>query len=409
MFVDDVRRLGADVEETWDKTGDDPGAFPEIASTAMERHGLHEGFNDVGFATWFGRLAELPCQFDSKSLFGAPSIALWGSGKFVVEIYFTNEPDAAIHDHNFSGAFGSLIGEAIHCVYRLAGAVHPEPGITLTRLDLEMVEQLREGMVRTIHHGRRLVHRVWHIGRPTVGLCVRTISVPLPLRQYAYYPPGFGIEVRGPLSSGDLFQSQMTFMHFLADTSPHQLEWYIEQVIDHSRDPRLTFNLVLSLFDRASVDIIEHLAMINRLLERLQYRYGAWVDAFGAALEHRLQEKQLLWHAMHDGDHRLLAVLLQTHGERSAIDDAIRRFRDVDRTDIWIADRLTELIEQGGIRLCMDGFQYGILRDVILGRSETEAIAVAMSRSNVPTSASQVREFCAALRQVDILQPLIQK
>jgi hypothetical protein len=100
-------------------------------------------------------------------------------------------------------------------------------------------------------------------------------------------------------------------------------------------------------------------------------------------------------------------MLLQTYRQRSAINDAIRRFRDVDQTDIWIVDRLVEMIGRGGIRLSFEPFQYHVLRDLILGRSETEAIAAAMSRSDLGVNASQVREFCAALRQVDILKPLI--
>ncbi len=406
MFVGDARRLGADVEKSWEKTGNDAEVFPEIAGTAIERHALHERFDQLEFATWFGRSVGLHSHLDTGSASRSPSLTLWRNDRFVVDLQFWSAPDTTFRDHGYSGAFAILTGETIHCIYRLEFIAHPEPGIMLAKLDLETVDQLREGMVQSVYQERPFIHRPRHIDRPTVTLSVRSIPTPLPVGHYEYYRPGFAIEITHTRFNHDPFKTEMAFMHYLADTDPHQLEWYIEQVTDHSQDRRLTFRLVLSLFDRVPVDVLEHLALINRLLDRLQDRYGAWVDAFGVALEHRLREKQVEWSVMHDVDHRLLAVLLQTYGERSAIDDAVRRFRGVDRTDIWIAERLKEMIAQGAIRLSMEDFQYNILRDLILGWSETDVIAVAMSRSNMPTSPSRVREFCAALRKVDVLEPL---
>ena len=92
----------------------------------------------------------------------------------LIDIYFWIDPETSLHDHGFVGAFTNLAGESLHCVYGLGSVAEPAPGVILSSLDLQTVERLDQGSVRPILGGRKFVHRVWHISRPTVTMCVRT-------------------------------------------------------------------------------------------------------------------------------------------------------------------------------------------------------------------------------------------
>ena len=54
----------------------------------------------------------------------------------------------------------------------------------------------------------------------------------------------------------------------------------------------------------------------------------------------------------------------------------------------------------------VNDFQFSVLRDLILGRSEAEVVAATSAREGHEQSVDDLQRLCSALKQIDIFQPL---
>ncbi len=214
-------------------------------------------------------------------------------------MYFWTTPETTLHDHGFAGAFTNLLGESLHCVYRLGSVDEPEPGVLVTDLNLQAVEMLDKGSIRPILAGRQFVHRITHLSRPTVTLVVRTVGARSAL-QYTYSYPSIGIQQRRQDEQDQLLQKRRGFLSFLAMTGNRHLEVYVKQLVDQS-DAREALGYVLRLNTDAEMDPLEHFSLLNRFLEHLEARYGSWIDKLGSALLYQIKESRVNWHRIRGG------------------------------------------------------------------------------------------------------------
>ena len=366
----------------------------------------HDRFDLAEFADWLTRTEDLPEQLDPTSRFGDPPITVWRASRFVVDLYFWTTPETALHDHGFAGAFTNLLGESLHCIYRLGAVDEPEPGVMVTDLDLQAVELLDKGSIRPILGGRQFVHRVTHISRPTVTMAVRTVCTSPIFRPYLYFYPSIGIEVRqNAEEQGQLLQKRRKFLSFLATTGNPYLESYVKRLVDRS-DAREALRYVLKLSYDADMHPLEHLSLLNRFLEQLEARFGAWTDEFGAALAYQIKESRVHWHQIQDVDERFLAAVLLSLPTRSEIIATVKKYREPTNPLEWVVERLKGMIEAKALAVTIDDFQFSLLRDLILGRSEAEVVDAALARDGHGQSAGDLRKLCSALRQIDIFEPL---
>lgn len=406
MLIEIVRHLGEEVEEAWARADYAIDAFAPIAASNLERYALHEQFDLGEFSDWLSQTDELAKQLGPRSRFGDPPITLWSSSRFVIDIYFWINPETALHDHGFAGAFTNLTGESLHCIYGLGSVEEPAPGVMLSSLDLQTVELLDKGSIRPILGGRKFVHRVWHLSRPTVTVCVRTTGEQPRFGQYTYFYPRVGVEERRKQEEQDeLLRRRRQFLSFLASTGDARLEHYMENLIKKA-DARQALKFVLALDNNSETGILEHLSRLDRLLDLLEARYGAWVGEFTASLEYRLRENRVKWHELRDVDQRFLAAVLLTFSNRAEVIEAVREFRGASEPIEWIIERLKGMIDSEGLAVILDDFQFAVLRDLILGRPEAEVVAAALADGRHELTEADLQRLCSALKQIDVFQPL---
>jgi hypothetical protein len=406
MLIELARQLGNEVDERWARKGYALDAFASVAADTIERLSPHDRFDLAEFANWLAQTEDLPEQLDPRSRFGDPPITVWRTSRFVVDLYFWTTPETDLHDHGFTGAFTNLLGESLHCVYRAGLVEEPEPGVMVTDLELQAVQLLVKGSIRPILGGRRFIHRVTHLSRPTVTLTVRTIDTGSTFRQYSYLYPSIGIEVSDRSDEQDqLSRKRRRFLSFLATIGHLGLESYVKQLVDRS-DTRDALKYIAKLNKDADLQPLEHFGLLNRLLEQLEARYGAWIDKFGSALEHQIKEGRVNWQPIHDVDQRFLAAVLLALPSRREVIETIKRYRDPTDPVGWLVGRLQGMIEAEGLAVVINDFQFSVLRELILGRPEAEVVEAALAGEGHGQSASDLRGLCAALRQIDILQPL---
>jgi hypothetical protein len=276
----------------------------------------------------------------------------------------------------------------------------------LSSLDLQTVERLDKGSIRPILGGRKFVHRVWHISRPTVTMCVRTAGGEPKLGQYTYFYPRVGVEERRKQEEQDeLLQRRLKFLAFLASTGGAYLEHYVENLIKNA-DARQAIKFVLALNNNSETSILEHLALLDRLLDLLEGKYGAWVGEFAESLEYQMRENRVNWRELRDLDQRFLAAVLLTFSNRAEVIEAVREFRGANQPIEWIIERVKGMIDSDGLAVNLNDFQFAVLRDLILGRSEVEVVAAAVADEGHEQTEADLQGLCSALKQIDFFQPL---
>ncbi len=107
--------------------------------------------------------------------FGERPVTVFRGKNFFVDIYIWTEQDTSLHDHSFSGAFQILRGSAVQRRYRYnSKRINPQNHITEGSLIYQKTEKLTKGSICPINLGESFVHRVIHLEKPTVTICVRT-------------------------------------------------------------------------------------------------------------------------------------------------------------------------------------------------------------------------------------------
>src|SRR4030095_10603662 len=109
--------------------------------------------------------------------------------KFHIDIYYWLDGTTTIHQHGFSGAFQVFLGSSVHSQYSFEHERRITPHFSVGRVCLNSVELLKEGDIRTIIPGRRFIHSLFHLDRPSATITIRTYETPSALPQYDFLKP----------------------------------------------------------------------------------------------------------------------------------------------------------------------------------------------------------------------------
>ena len=152
------------------------GTLAHVASGALPRIENYAYTNYSGFYNTFGQ----------------PPITIFNNEKFVVDIYFWMHADTSIHDHSFSGAFKVLHGRSLHEEFHIQKIKAYSKDVLKTNVSRFKSESLKAGDTRAIIAGNEFTHRVIHLDKPTITLCIRTVN-DLAKLQWHHFSNGLSI------------------------------------------------------------------------------------------------------------------------------------------------------------------------------------------------------------------------
>src|SRR5215204_5691537 len=187
--IDLLMELGPLVETRWRKTDYDEEFFPDIAAQALTEAALHSRVDPWQVIRWLENVTQLPRQVDIDGKFGNPPITLYDGPRFHISVYFWVDGTTTIHQHAFAGAFQVLLGSSIHSHYTFKTNRAINAHFQTGQLTLEESKLLAKGDVRKIIPGRRYIHSLFHLDRPSVSLIIRTHQSLSGLPQYNYLRP----------------------------------------------------------------------------------------------------------------------------------------------------------------------------------------------------------------------------
>lgn len=168
------------------------GSESEFAPVAAQTLGEVDisPFRDTGaLLRWVNKDPTIPPGRAGENDYGEPTITLYRSAGFRIEVIFWHRKPIAIHDHGSPGAFTALSGARLHNQYEFLGRSPLSAGIETGKLTRTSTELLDSGDVRQIHCLDRFIHSLFLLEPVCTSLAIRS-QTRAPGQTRAYFTPG---------------------------------------------------------------------------------------------------------------------------------------------------------------------------------------------------------------------------
>ena len=337
--VSALARIGEEIERRWASRHYRRQLFHHIAGDCLREAAYQQQFDEDKIIAWVNRAASLPQQLDPRSRFGQPPLTVWGTDRFVLDLYFWVDTETSIHDHSFSGAFTNLTGNSLNCTYRFEPAARHGEGLLTGSLALDRADYVTQGDVCPIVAGSRFIHRVWHLGSPTITLVARTTKRPPRLKQYTYYSEGLAVQYRAhpPIE----FQRRREFMGYLFRRRHPRRVALAEETLGraHGWQHFILLSDLVTFYLKETDDARE----LDGVIGRLPAKSRLWLDKGLAVMRAAHPLNSVYWNRLSRTEHRLLIALLCTYRERQPIVEWLARHGYEGDWRALITDWLSEM------------------------------------------------------------------
>ena len=292
MGIPCIDRLGAQIEKSWRSVDYAPLALPELSERLLGDANLPAQLSPDDLTTWALQTPIFPPQADPSATFGQPPITLFRGARFYIDALFWIDGTTSIHQHRFSGAFQVLAGSSIETRFAFETERTFDGQFVIGTLQVSSSGLLRQGEVRPIWSGPRLIHSIFHLERPSVSIVIRTVADPGVGPQFNYSRAGIG---RNPFTIDETNDRKVQLVSMLRTTKHPSLETIVGDLIAEA-DIHTAYRVVREC---------AHLGIVDRLIDRVPEK--------GVAERFRLAVK----------DHRREVFLI---GRRNVVSDSELRF-----------------------------------------------------------------------------------
>jgi hypothetical protein len=334
-----ISDLGDTIARRWRETSHNEDALPDIAADALASSDLLTHVSAAELLDHAIRCDNLPEQRFTG--FGQPPVVLYRGHEFFIQALFWFDSTTAIHQHSFSGAFAVLEGSSVHSTYDFEQHDRVSSHMLLGDVQFRACEVLERGDVRRIEAGRRFIHALFHLDRPSVSIVVRTFSEPDRNPQYMYLRPGLAVD---SFYEPEPMATQLRLLD--ATREAHGVDAFIDaaRILLGRADFWLAYRTLGRAFHAlGDGDVWCELerASQKRLGQRIQYLRPVFEAERTEGNMVRYRER------IHDAEHRFLLALVLNVPERDGVDRLLRaRYGgDIDARERLVRG-LTEISQQ---------------------------------------------------------------
>jgi hypothetical protein len=305
-----VVALADDVEQRWHDRADDE-AFARAATDALAAAVLPTRLPAGAALTYLAAWPGLPPVVAGENEYGEPTVTVWRSADFHIEMIVWSLGAIALHDHVNAGAFVPLVGRRFHTRYDFTPTGTWADRFTVGRLRLRQGEILGPGDARGILPGTAFLHDLVFCAERCTTISVRRRASTGD--SAAYLAPGIrlpNVAIAGRRVRG---------LQHLRQTDHRAWSRAVDEMVSQGPDTAL-----LSLLELCSVLAPRQLGpVVRRVVDRWGGDLEWWADVVAEIVRrHRLE--QLVPAA--EPDARLALAAL-----RSGIDGAAAADLGVDR------------------------------------------------------------------------------
>lgn len=422
-------QLGARIERRWREKNYDEWAFPGIAAEALAEAEAVTKITPQDIIQSLHERPTLPQQFQEQ--FSDLPVTLYRGPRFAIDVYFWLDGTTTIHEHSFSGAFQVLEGSSIHNVYKFEQEQPVNAHFLTGQVLLREVQGLKKGDIREISPGRKFIHSLFHLDRPSVTITVRTLMAPNSLPQYNYLKPFFAIN---PSFKEQLTLKKTQSVALMLRMKDEKVYPLLDELIAAS-DFQTAFLLLSMAFEHlvdqprangaqlpdgrtGSPDFAGQKERFYGLLKRARQRHGALMQLLPPVLGQMQRERALVRLRSHvfDNEHRFFLALLLNVEQRPVMLELVKqRFPDGDPVDA-ICRWTRELSAAGDAGIApgsifgLDDFNAGqqlVFRHLLAGLRLDQIKLLAESDDSTQMSRDEVEQIYERLRGSILLKAII--
>lgn len=169
----ELTELASAIEKSWIVSTYSLDLFPDLCYEFLEKYSLDFNLSLDKILQELPNI-DLPLQTFPEGEFSDFPLTLVRTEKILIDMYFWFKSDTSIHNHHFCGAFKIIGGESYQVSYRFDKTNNISPGLDEGVMTQVKNEHLTLGSVNTIKLRDNFIHHVFHLGKPTITLCVRT-------------------------------------------------------------------------------------------------------------------------------------------------------------------------------------------------------------------------------------------
>jgi hypothetical protein len=363
--MEDFEKLGALVEARWKAENYNEQLFPEIAAQALTEADLPARVDPWEIIRWVHTTASLPEQHDVEGRFGNPPITVFSGPRFYIDVYYWLDGTTTIHQHSFTGAFQVMLGSSIHSRYSFREDKIINEHFSAGELTLEEVQLLKLKDVRMIRAGRKFIHSLFHLDRPSATITIRTEHTPSAALQYDYRKPHFALD---PFFRNPVLIKKLQTAGLLLGMKHKNADAMIADLICSS-DFHTAYFVLAETFQQLQNNEMDALFGLSigkdrfkAILERCRMTHGELADMVLPVLEEQARQMSIIQRrgTITSDTHRFfLALLLNVSSREKILQLVKQRYPDQDPVET-ILDWVEELA-----------------RTRVLGSKETNALGMA--------------------------------
>jgi hypothetical protein len=340
-------QLGDLIEQRWRSKNYDETLFPEIAAEALREMPVHEYTNEQEIIHWLHTTLSLPKQMDVEASFGNPPITLHVAPHFYIDAYYWLDGATTIHKHAFSGAFQVLSGSSIHSRYEFTQEQAITQHFAVGSVNFKEVELLKVGDTREIVAGDQFIHALFHLDRPSVTICVRTIQSINHLPQYNYLRPYFA---KNPFFREELQTKKLQSLDMLLKLKHPEADKFICEVLQSADFQTVFLTLQIASYylrhdtTQKLFQLSEGEERFQALMQRARQRHGQLIDFIPPVLDEMDRLEQIVQRRrfITSKEQRFFLALLLNIPERAKVLDLIQqRFPEqevMETLDDWVME-----------------------------------------------------------------------
>lgn len=331
-------KIGRSVHERWKRENFSDNSFASIAATALAECNATQqlSFEDIVDHALIDDYLEPQTCCEP----GEPSLVLFQTEAFYIEVLASLDGTTALQQHDFAGAFQVLEGSSLHSTYDFVEQRQCGDHLKFGSLTLGSAEVLRKGDIRTVGAGPHSIQSAFHLERPTVPILVRTRAPVAVDRRFTFgRTTGLGWD---PAHHPRVLAKRLQLLRTLGNAChPRTSEWLVAML--NGSDLFATFRLALQFglqFPDMSGALrhyagnlgADHQEVVNMALER------AHEQGREEALRQLIQK-------VHVREHRLLLGLVLNVGRLDRILEIVQHEFSSDDPAALVARWATELTQ----------------------------------------------------------------
>ena len=418
--IEAFNRLGDEIDGLWLEKNYNEDDLPSIAADALKRADLPSKLSAWDVVDWSLSAHNLPPQRDLHGRFGDPPITIYSGPRFHIDLYFWFEGTTAIHQHGFCGAFQVLLGSSIHSWYEFDRKEKVNTFFEIGDIRLKVCEILEVGDVQEIWGGRRYIHSLFHLDRPSATIVVRTDRSPIDLPQFSYEKPSIAVD---PFFEQAATIKKVQMMGTLLRAQRPDADEAIARLLRAS-DLQTSFAILSSLRGALRSDQLKQMfspaasgtrfdALLNVVIEH----HGSKAAVLKQVFDHYEMLDEIVKRRSYvsDPEHRFFMALLLNVDRRTPIFDLVRhRFPDADPVEKildWVFDlaetRVVGIESSNALGIAEFGETEMFVLEALLRDKSDDEIQREFSSEPRQGVGRPIDDAIDAVRQAVIFRPLM--